>query len=153
VRRRFYALVLAGAFMLGLGLSTAGVAQAACNPNTGCLPRPTDVLEAGTGSYYVKPHTLYLLRGGPNVWITGIRWSTWSGGYGRQGLIGGSADGTGTLRAAGEGNHNLGRVTIRLYDVTNGGVNACTYYEKAHLTGGGKSVVHYWRWSNRENQW
>jgi hypothetical protein len=134
---------------LGIGTATAVTsAQAsACNPNSGCLPRPPDANQAG-GAYSVRPHTVKIERGGPELTAYGMHWSRWTGGYGRHGLIAGRARGIGYLRGCDEGCFRLGRVRIVLSDVTNFGVNAATYYERLHIIGG-KHVAHYWRWSWR----
>jgi hypothetical protein len=150
--------VLASAAIIataGLSIATTTAETSAqtsgCNPNTGCLPRPADANQAG-GGYAVRPHTLKIERGGPELTAYGMHWSRWTGGYGKHGLIAGRARGTGHLRGCDEGCFSLGRVTIVLSRVTNFGVNAATYYERLHIIGG-KHVAHYWHWSQRQDNY
>jgi hypothetical protein len=155
MRVRSYAIVLALAAIAavaGLGATAAEGSRAPCNPNTGCLPRPVDVFEGGSGRYVVKPSKLVLETGGPMVYASGLRWSKWTGGYGRHGLISGSARGTGKLYGVDARKSDLGRVTIDLYDVRNGGVNAFTYYGRLRIVGG-RDVAHWWHYSLRASEW
>jgi hypothetical protein len=144
--------VLAGAaFAAAVGLAIAATTAAtsapspACNPNTGCLPRPADANQAG-GAFAVRPRTLTIERGGLELVADGLHWSAWTGGYGQHGLIAGSARGTAQLRGCDPGCSSLGRVTIVLSGVRNFGANAATYYESLHIVGG-HHVARYWRWS------
>jgi len=135
------------------GAGAASSAPASCNPNTGCLPRPVSVQEVGGPfgyRYVVRPKTLDIVQTkSEHIYATGLHWSRWTGGYGVHGLFGGSAEGTGTLHATGSGSR---RVTIYLWDVLNGGVNAFTYYEKLSIHGDGH-VPAYWHWSNTAGRW
>lgn len=138
----------------GLGVSAAAAASAqssSCNPNTGCLPRPADANQAG-GGYSVRPLTLKLTAGGPELAAGDLHWSSWTGGYGSHGLAGGSARGTGQLRGCDATCSGLGRVTVVLSGVRNFGVNAATYYERLHIIGG-NGVAHYWHWSGPANMY
>jgi len=144
------AAVLAGASATG-GATTAAAAQVTCNPNTGCLPRPADVFEAGTEpGYYVRPATLDIVQNhSEHIYVTGLHWSTWTGGYGVHGLIRGTARGTGTVHATGTGARIA---TIYLWDVTNGGTNAFTYYGQLSIHGD-RAVSARWHWSMLAAKW
>jgi hypothetical protein len=138
---------------VGAGLSGSGAAEAACNPNTGCLPRPVSVQEVG-GSlsyrYVVRPGSLDIVQTrSDHIYATGLHWSRWSGGYGVHGLFGGSAKGTGTLHATGSAPH---RVTIYLWNVRSYGVNAFTAYEDLSIHGD-SHVAGVWYWSNHTDRW
>jgi hypothetical protein len=141
------------ASVIGTGLGAAGAAEAACNPNTGCLPRPVSVQEVGGQfdyRYVVKPKTLDIAQTSvDHIYATGMHWSKWTGGYGVHGLFGGSAKGTGLLHATGSGSH---AATIYLWDVRNGGTNAFTYYEKLSIHGD-SHVTSHWYWSNQSSKW
>lgn len=142
------AAAVIAASVIGTGLGVAGTAHAACNPNTGCLPRPVSVQEVGPFGYQyvVKPKTLDIVQTSTDhIYATGLHWSRWTGGYGVHGLFGGSATGTGVLHATGSGPR---AVTIHLWDVRNGGTNAFTYYEKMSIQGD-PHVMSYWYWSNQ----
>lgn len=137
----------------GVALGTIGAAEAKCDPNTGCLPRPTSVQEVGgkfNYRYVVKPRTLDIVQTrSEHIYATGLHWTKWTGGYGVHGLFGGSATGAGTLHATGSGPHSI---TIYLWDVRNGGVNAFTYYEKLSIHGD-SHVAERWNWSNHGSKW
>ncbi|MGO9296838.1 MAG: hypothetical protein ACLP52_23670 [Streptosporangiaceae bacterium] len=146
------AAALTAASVTGVAATTA-IAQAGCNPNTGCLPRPTDVLEVGRQlvNYHVRPKTLDILQNqSDHIYVTGLHWSRWNGGYGVHGLIAGSARGTGLVHATGTGAPRP--ATIYLWDVTNGGVNAFTYYDKMSIHRD-RAVAPYWRWNTRAAKW
>ena len=151
--KRSAASALLAAAMAGGSFALAGPAQASCNPNTGCLPRPVDVMEVGGEygfRYYVKPHSLDIVQNSSShIYITGLRWSKWTGGYGVHGLIRGSATGTGTAHATDTGRH---KVTVYLWAVTNYGVNAFTYYDQLSIHGD-SHVAKRWTWSNRHSKW
>jgi hypothetical protein len=129
-------------------------AQASCNPNTGCLPRPTDVMEVGGQlgqRYVVRPKTLDVVQSGSrHIYATGLNWSRWTGGYGVHGLIPGSARGTGLVHVVSTG--SVRRAWIYLSAVTNGGVNAFTFYDKMRIRGD-PGVATYWTWSVRTGTW
>ena len=139
--------VTMAAAIIWSGVGAASSAQASCNPNTGCLPRPVSVQEYGGPlgyRYAVRPRTLDIVQTeSEHIYATGLHWSRWTGGYGVHGLFGGSAKGTGILHATGSGSRP---VTIYLWDVLNGGVNAFTYYEKLSIHND-PHVPAYWHWA------
>ena len=117
-----------------------------------CLARAS-VQEVGgqfNYRYVVKPRTLDIVQTrSEHIYATGLHWTKWTGGYGVHGLFGGSATGAGTLHATGSGPHSI---TIYLWDVRNGGVNAFTYYEKLSIHGD-SHVAERWNWSNHGSKW
>ena len=151
---RISVLAAGGIALAAISASTfVSAAQASCNPNTGCLPRPTDVMEVGGAygqRYVVKPRTLDIVQTRSNhIYASGLRWSKWTGGYGKNGLIPGSARGTGYLHATGKPTRH---VTIYLTRVTNGGVNAFTFYKRMAITGDPR-VPSHWYWKVRTGKW
>src|ERR1700722_10290480 len=83
--------------------------------------------------YVVKPKTLDIVQNhSSHLYVTGLRWSKWTGGYGRHGVIHGRASGAGVLHAKGVPSR---KTTIYLSDVQNGGVTAFTYYRKMSIHG------------------
>src|ERR1700722_9618786 len=118
IRGSLAAGVVMAASIAGIGLTTTAAAHASCNPNTGCLPRPTDVMEVGSQFYAVRPRTLDIVQNRSNrIYVTDLRWSRWTGGYGIHGLILGSARGTGVVHVTNR--HSVRRATIYLSRVTN----------------------------------
>jgi hypothetical protein len=114
--------------------------------------RPANAFEAGPDPhYYVRPTTLYVVENNSeHIYITGLRWSEWAGGYGVHGLIGGAARGTGILHFTGAGTPSI--VTIHLWDVTNGGTNAFTYYRQMSIRSD-RAVPDRWYWNRAAAKW
>jgi hypothetical protein len=134
----------------GAGAAVPSIAAASCNPNTGCLPRPTDVMEVG-GQYVVRPKTLDIVQTrSAHIYATGLTWSRWTGGDGLNGLIAGSARGVGRVHVAGTGSDR--RAWIYLSRVSSGGANAFTYYDKMTIRGD-PGVATYWTWHMRSRTW
>ena len=139
-------------FKLNRLFLTAVAVSAAALAGAGVIPAPPASASAvpvamencGNGTRQCatfKPHKLFLLRGGPNVWLSRAHWSHWS----RT-----SARATGTLWGADITLTRIGSVTVILHDpVTSHGVR---YFEKLHVIGG-RDVVHYWYWSWDQHNW
>src|ERR1700722_16896705 len=102
-----------------LSVMTVGMAASqglASTPATG----HTVVLE-GTGEpnnarAAYKPATLWIEKGGPNLWAQHLRWSQWSAA---------SATGRGQLIGTDSDRMNFGTVTLKLHDVQQNSGKRC----------------------------
>jgi hypothetical protein len=100
--------------------------------------------------YVVKPKTLDIVQDrSEHLYVTGLHWSKWTGGYGKHGLIRGSARGTGFVHATGARSR---AASLYLSDVQNGGVNAFTYYLKMNIYRD-PAVFSQWTWHMRLGKW
>ncbi len=82
-----------------------------------------------------QPARLNIMIGGPNLYVTGLRWQAWTGDH---------AAGTGSLIGEDRGVYHLGRVTLWLYHPVTG--RGHRYFGYLHVSGG-QDVAHDYAWS------
>jgi hypothetical protein len=108
------------------------------NENDGCSCREQTI------ETYRPAGRLYILRGGPNLWLrAGVRWTSW----GQT-----SATGTGYLYGADAGVFYLGHVTVYFHDRTYSRTYREWYFARLHIIGG-HNVGHYFHWSWAGQDW
>jgi hypothetical protein len=132
---------------LGLGTVLAPAAASAANASTASVSASHrsrayawELRRDGVHVRHVStPRTFWIMRGGPDVKVKHMRWSSWGSHRAR---------GAGTLMATDfHGWHNLGRVTIVFSDVVSGVMGyPHRMYEHLHLIGGGRHIGHHWLW-------
>jgi hypothetical protein len=127
------AALVAGPVIVASMLLGASAASAASQPCVPMMPSPAS-------RYYNvttcpnSPSTFWIMRGGPDLWVSGTHWSYHPG----------WAKATGTLWGADIGANNLGRVTLVFSNVYWGGMAfPGFYYEHLHIYGG-QDVVRSW---------
>jgi len=123
--------LVAGVMLLGMAVgASAGTYH---NPDALQLRTYNTV---STASGY-EPHTLYLMRGGPTVWVSHMHWTSWTHN---------SARGTGYLYGSDMTTEYLGHVTIVLSRPTSNCHHHGAYFYSLRIIGG-NGIMHYWHWS------